>query len=439
MKKSPGNSAPTLRTDTRPYILAGAAIVAVMIGGFGTWAAVAPLSGALVAPGFVTVETNRKTIQHLEGGIVRELRIRDGDVVRQDDILVRLDDTRFKTQLTVIDGRLDALTAQKARLIAERNNASQIIFPEALRRRGDIAAAAEIMRGQAEIFAARRSAFEGSVSVLEQRAEQLRDQIRGLRAQQEAQTRQIQIIAMELRDLKDLFKKGFVPRPRILALEREMERLTGERGQHIAAIARAENAIGETKLQIVQLRRTMQESAVTDLRDVEAEIFDQAERRAVFEDQLKRTDIRAPLSGQVVGLSVHTIGAVITPGQNLMDIVPRDDRLVVEARLRPRDVDKVTAGSRANIRFSAFDLRATPELSGEVTTVSADRLTEVAGQEPYYAVRVSVSTEQIARLGQLQLRAGMPAEVFIQTGERTALSYLMKPLADAVRRSFLDS
>lgn len=428
-----------VKTDSRPYILVGLAILAVMIGGFGTWAAVAPLSGALVAPGVVTVETNRKTVQHLEGGIVLELRAREGDVVQRNDVLIRLEDTRVKAQLAVIDGRREVLMAREARLAAERDDADRIAFPEALGRRMSDPKIAEILRGQSELFAARRSAFEGSISVLEQRAAQLREEIHGLQAQHAAKARQIEIIVKELRDLRELYEKGLVPRPRMLALEREKERLVGETGQHLADVARAEKAIGETALQTVQLRHTTRETAVTELREVEAEIFDLAERRVVFQDELERIEIRAPQAGQVVGLSVHTVGAVIKPGQPLMDIVPREDRLVVEARLRPEDVDKVAAGSKTHVRFSAFDRDSTPELTGEVSTVSADRLIEQAGQEPYYAVRVDVAADEIARLGQLQLRAGMPAEVFIQTGDRTALSYLMKPLTDALRRSFLDS
>lgn len=427
-----------VKTDSRPYILAGLAILAVMIGGFGTWAAVAPLSGALVAPGVVTVETNRKTVQHLEGGIVLELRAREGDVVQRNDVLIRLEDTRVKAQLAVIDGRLEVLMAREARLAAERDDVDRIAFPEALRRRMSAPKVAEILRGQSEVFAARRSAFQGSISVLEQRAAQLREEIHGLQAQHAAKARQIEIIVKELRDLRELYEKGLVPRPRMLALEREKERLVGETGQHLADVARAEKAIGETELQTVQLRHTTRETAVTELREVEAEIFDLAERRVVFQDELERIEIRAPQAGQVVGVSVHTVGAVIKPGQPLMDIVPREDRLVVEARLRPEDVDKVAPGSKAHVRFSAFDRDTTPEVSGEVTTVSADRLTEQTGQEPYYAVRVSIAADQVARLGQLQLRAGMPAEVFIQTGDRTALSYLMKPFSDALRRSFND-
>lgn len=429
---------PGIKRDSRPYILLGIAILAVMVGGVGTWASVAPLSSSLIASGVVTVETNRKTVQHLEGGIVLDLQVREGDTVQQNDVLIRLDDTRVRTQLAVIDGRLDVLLAREARLKAEQIAADRIAVPDELKDRITTPKVADIIRGQSELFVARRSAFAGSVSVLEQRARQLRDEIRGLKAQRDAKARQVQIIGGELRDLKKLFEKGLVPRPRILALDRERERLVGESGQHVSEIARAEKAIGESKLEIEQLHHARRESAITELREVQAEMFDLNERRVVYEDQRKRIEIRAPQSGQVVGLAVHTTGAVISPGQKVMDIVPRKDRLVVEARLRPEDVDKVYAGSPANVRFSAFDLNTTPELTGTVTTVSGDRLTDPSTQEPYYGVRVSVAAAEIERLGELQLRAGMPAEVFIKTGDRTVVSYLMKPLMDALRRSLVD-
>ncbi len=433
------NLTPDIKRDSRPYILAGLAILVVMIGGVGTWASVVPLSSSLIAPGVVTVETNRKTVQHLEGGIVLDLQVREGDTVQQNDVLIRLDDTRVRTQLAVIDGRLDILLAREARLKAEQSGAYLIVIPAKLKDRIADPNIADIMRGQSELFAARRSAFDGSVSVLEQRIRQLQDEIKGLRSQHGAKVRQVGIIRKELRDLRKLFEKGLVPRPRILALERERERLSGETGQHISEIARAEKAVGQTKLEIEQLHLTRRETAVTELREAQAEIFDLNERRVVYEDQRKRIEIRAPQSGQVVGLSVHTTGAVISPGQELMDIVPREDRLVVEARLRPEDVDKVYPGSSANVRFSAFDLNATPELAGTVTTVSGDRMTDPATQETYYAIRVVVTAEEISKLKGMTLRAGMPAEVFFQTGNRTALNYLIKPFLDAMQRSLIDS
>lgn len=439
MTRRQTNQISDIKRDSRPYILAGLAILVVMIGGVGTWASVVPLSGSLIASGVVTVETNRKTVQHLEGGIVLDLQVREGDTVQQNDVLIRLDDTRVRTQLAVIDGRLDVLLAREARLKAEQTGADRIAVPAKLRDRITDPQIAEVVRGQSELYAARRSAFEGSVSVFEQRARQLRDEIKGLRAQHDAKVRQVQIIGRELRDLTKLFEKGLVPRPRILALERERERLTGETGQHISEIARAEKGVGETKLEIEQLHHVRRETAVTELREVQAEIFDLYERRVVYEDQRKRIEIRAPQSGQVVGLSVHTTGAVISPGQELMDIVPREDRLVVEARLRPEDVDKVYRGSTANVRFSAFDLNTTPELTGKVTTVSGDRMTDSATQETYYAIRVVVTAEEISRLKGMTLRAGMPAEVFFQSGERTALNYLIKPFLDAMQRSLTDA
>jgi membrane fusion protein, type I secretion system len=432
------HKAPAVVTNVRPFVYVGAAIVLLLFGGLGTWGAVAPLSGAVVSTGVVTVETNRKTVQHLEGGILSRLHVHEGDSVSRGDLLIRLDDTRVRAQLAVIDGRLDVLQAREARLIAERDEAERISFPASLDGRAANLRVAKVLRGQIEMFVARRSALEGEISVLTQQMQQLKEEIRGLKAQRRAKSQQIKTIRIELKDLKDLYAKGLVPRPRIMSLEREAQRLKGEHGQHIADIARSEKAIGETKLQIVQLRKRTLETVITELREVQAEIFDVIERRVITADELKRIEIRAPRSGRVVGLAVHTVGAVITAGQGLMDIVPHGDKLVIEAQVLPADIDKVAVGLSAVVRLSAFDLETTPELIGAVTTVSADRLTDPATNQPYYAVRIRIGQRELAKLGALRLRAGMPAEAFIQTGDRTALSYFMKPFQDALMRAFRD-
>lgn len=437
MMQPPGD-VPEIDSDGRPFIVAGLVIVALVFGGLGTWAAVAPLSGAVIAPGVVTVETNRKTVQHLEGGIVAALFVREGQEVARGDRLIRLDDTRVKAQLLLVDGRLDELCARKARLMAERDGAATIAFPAVLTDRGETAQVAELLKGQSEIFAARQAALLGEISVLKQRTEQLRQEIEGIRSQQKAKGRQVRIIKLELKDLKALLAKGLVPRPRLLSLEREAERLNGERGEHVADIARANTSIGEAELQILQLKKSFRERVVTELRELETEMFDLTERRVVAVDEMRRLDIRAPQAGRVVGLEVHTIGAVVGPGQNLMDIVPGEDKLVVEGRVTPEEVDKVSLGLEAVVILSAFERNTTPELNGTVTRISADRLVDPATNLPYYSVRIQIPTAELARIGDLQLRAGMPAECFIQTGARTALSYLMKPFNDAARRVLRD-
>jgi HlyD family type I secretion membrane fusion protein len=311
--------------------------------------------------------------------------------------------------------------------------------PETLAARARDPKVAAILHGQAELFAARKAALDGEVSLLGQRVQQLREQITGIEAQQTAKARQVRLIRGELKDLKALFTKGLVPRPRILSLEREAERLKGERGEHVAEIARARTSISETEIQILQLRKTFREQVVTELRELETEKFDLTERKVVARDELRRVDIRAPQSGRVVGLAVHTIGAVIGPGETLTDIVPDGDELVVEARVAPEEVDKVSHGLAAVVTLSAFERNTTPELAGEVVTISADRLVDQATNMPYYAVRIRIPVTEMAKLGDLKLRAGMPAECFIQTGARTALSYLMKPFNDAARRVLRDS
>ena len=429
----------TVKSDTRPYIFAGLAILLVLFGGLGTWAAVTPLRGAVVAPGVIVVETNRKTVQHLEGGIVEKLFVREGGLVRQGDVLIRMDASRVDSRLLVLDGQIAESRAQEARLVAEREGAAEITFPPDLVQRGSNPDVANSLRTERDLFEARRKAFEGTAKTLKDRISRLRERIPGLKAQRDAKTRQMAIIEKELRDLRGLYEKGLVPRPRLLALEREAERLQGERGQHVADIAGVRKGINETQSEISQRQESRLASVVTELREVQARLFELRDRRVSFEDERKRIEIRAPRSGRVVGLSVHTIGAVIAPGEELMDIVPEADRLVVEARLRPEDVDKVTPQMQANIRLSAFDLDRTPEVAGEVISVSADRLTDADSQLSYFAVRIGILATEMPKLKDLQLRAGMPAEVFIQTGSRTALSYLFKPFEDALHRVLIDS
>lgn len=424
------------RTDTRPYILAGLLIVAVMFGGLGTWAALASLTGAVIAPGTVIVDSNRKTIQHLQGGSVAEIRVRDGDMVQAGDLLVRLDETQARARLSIVEARLDTLRARQDRLLAEQRGDKDITFSPELTSRPDGSKIAEIMSSQKAIFEARRLSIDGQVDIQNQRISQLREQIRGLYALRDSKGRQVAIIDDELKGLKELFAQGFAPRTRILALERTAEQLNGERAQHLTDVAKAQEGISEAQLQIIQLRKNFTESIVNDLEDVQKDIFSAVQEQVAARDVVDHIEIRAPIAGTVVGLDIHTVGGVVAPGQPILNIVPDGDKLVVEARLRPEDIDKVAIGQAAFLRLSAFDLRTTPELAGSVVTVSADSLNDQKTGLSYYIARVQIPDEEIAKLGSLRLVPGMPAEVFIQTGERTALSYIMKPLHDGLARSF---
>ncbi len=421
-----------------PHIVAGLIIVAVMFGGLGTWAALAPLSGAIIAPGVVTVYSKRKTVQHLEGGIVAEILVHDGDYVESGQLLIRLEDIRARANLMIVDGRLDLLRARKARLTAERDGLKRVVFPAPLLARESESGVSDILRGEGELFAARQTAVQGEVDILTQRIGQLKEQIRGLSAQQKSKAHQIELIQEEVTGLRSLFDKGYATKPRILALERQAEELNGDRGEQAAGIARAQSGIGEAKLNIIQLHKNLRQEVVAELREVQGEIFDLDERRIAAADELNRIEVRAPQAGLVVGMDIHTTGGVIGPGQTILDIVPNDDELVIEVRVSPNNIDKVASGLSSIVRFPAFDRNTTPDLGGTVFLASADRMVDEKTREPYYLVSVRIPEIELAKLKDLELLPGMPAEVFIATGERTALSYLLKPLADGLARAFKD-
>ncbi len=427
---------PKLPLNPRPAILVGLTVIVIAIGGFGAWAAIAPIASAVIAPGVVTVDSNRKTVQHLEGGVVKELLVRDGDTVQAGDVLIRLDETRPRASLAIIQGRYDAARALEARLLAERDGYRKIKFPNDLRTRATEDNISEILLGQKRLFDARRSSLDGEASILKNRIVQLKDNITGIRAQQQSKERQNSLILEEIRSLQTLLEKGYTERPRLLALQREAARLEGEHGQHISEIARANTTVGETKLQIIQLRRDFQEQVVDDLRSVRTEISDLKERLGAAKYVLEHIEVRAPESGVVVGTEVHTVGGVIRAGDTILEIVPADDRLIVEAQVQPFDIDDIAVGQEANINFTAFKQRTTSTVSGEVIYISADRLTDQRSGEPYYLARIKVADDEVARLGERQLHPGMPAEVMIKTGERTALQYLAQPFLDSMNRAW---
>ena len=427
-----------LAANPLPYILTGLLVVMVMFGGLGTWAALAPLKSAVIAPGVVTVFSKRKTLQHLEGGIVSEILVRDGDFVERGQLLLRLEDTRARANLAIIEGQLGVFRAREARLVAERDRAEAVVFPPVLVERAGDPKIAGSLRGEAELFAARKAALDGEVEILTQRVQQLEKQITGLEAQRRAKGKQLELIVEEVQGLQVLYDKGYAPKTRILALQRTAEQLAGERGEHVAEIARARTSIGEAELQKIQVAKTFREEVVTELREVQAKVFDLEERAVAAADELKRVELRAPQSGTVVGLDVHTVGGVLSPGQPILDLVPREDELVIEGRVAPQDIDKITPGQSSVVRLSAFDLRSTPELTGAVFTASADSLPDPATGESYYLIGVRITKEELDKLGNLVLVPGMPAEVFIATGERTAMSYLIKPLTDGLARALRD-
>jgi len=423
--------------DCRGWVLFGWLVLAAFVAGFGVWAALAPLSSAAIALGEIEVESNRKTIQHLEGGIIREILVGEGEVVEPGQTLVLLDPTEADASAESLRGRLTALRALESRLIAERDGLSKVSFPAELEaRRGEDAELAEILDGQETIFASRRAALRGQVDILTQRTGQFGKLIEAYRAQEESSRAQIALVGQELEGVRELFEKGLELKPRLLALEREAERLNGTLGEYSGHIARAEEAISETRLQIIDLENQAAERVVSELRDVQTEMANLKEKLRYAEDVLTRRSIVAPVKGMVVELRHFTPGGVIAPGAPIMDLVPMGDELVVHAKLRPSDIDVVHAGLAAEVRLSAYSQRRTPTLSGEVVQVSADSLTDERTGLRYFSARVRIDAEELGRLEDVRLYPGMPAEVMIVTGEQTFLDYLLGPIQDSFARAF---
>jgi HlyD family type I secretion membrane fusion protein len=429
-------SEPDGAPNVRLPVAIGFAAIAVFFGVFGAWGALVPLDSAAIAPGVVSVDTNRKTLQHFEGGIVSAIRVREGDKVVAGQVLIRLDDTQARATLDLLRGRRVAAGALDARLIAERDGKDEITFPGWLVQAREDQKSREIIDGQVNIFNSRRTALAGQTSILNRGMGQFSEEINGLHGQIDSEDRQYELISEELKGLRDLFEKGFAKKPRILALEREAARIKGNRSQNIAGIARAEQSIAEARLRINELQTAMINEAVAELREVQSELFDLSERIKAAEDVLRRTEIRAPLDGTVVDLQVHTRGGVIGPGARLLDIVPSGERLVVEARVDPGDIDVVHPGLQARVRFTAFNLRSTVAVDGTVTSVSADTLVDDRSGASYYLARVELAEDFTNQLADASLYPGMPAEVMIVTGARTALDYFMRPITRSLNRAF---
>jgi HlyD family type I secretion membrane fusion protein len=416
----------------------GAGIVGLFFGVFGAWAAFAPLESAAVARGVISVETQRKTIQHLEGGIVGEILVRDGDEVTADAILVVLDDTQARATLDLLRGRHSAARALEARLIAERDGAAEIAFPEDARDSAE-ADVAELVRAQRNIFTGRRQSIAGQVAIMQQRIAQIQQEIRGLEGQTAAQAEQLALTNEEIASNQKLVDQGLSGKTRLLELQRALAEVTGEHSQSLAAIARAQQNIEETRLQMADLRTNFINEAVQQLGVVQTELLDLNEQIRAAEDVLRRTVIRSPMAGTVVGLQVHTVGGVVAPGQALLDVVPKGDRLIVEAFIDPNDIDVVEVGLEAQVRLTALTQRNLAPLEGHVTTVSADRLTDERTGASYFLARVELDDDPAENLDGERLYPGMQAEVMIVTGARTTLDYLSRPLVDSFNRAFREN
>lgn len=426
----------TARRSIRGHLVIGMVVVLLLGGGIGGWAATAQISGALIAPGSVVVDSNVKKVQHPTGGVVGELRARDGDLVRAGDVVVRLDDTVTKAGLAIVTKNLNGLWARAGRLEAEQRGAERINFPAVLLEQIADDEVKNVIASETKLFNVRLASRTGQKAQLRERVLQLNEEINGLAAQQAAKSREIELIEKELIGVRGLYNQQLVQLSRLTVLERDAARLAGERAQFMAARAQAKGKITETELQILQIDKDLVSEVSKDLRETNEKIGEFVERKVTAEDQLRRVEIRAPQDGMVLQSTVHTVGGVITAGDAIMLIVPQTDSLSVEARVNPQDIDKLVIGQKTLLRLSAFNQRTTPELNGVVSRVSPDTTTDQRTGQSYYTIRISMPASEIARLGDVRLIPGMPVEAFVQTGDRTMLAYLAKPLNDQLMRAF---
>jgi HlyD family secretion protein len=426
----------TARDNVRSVILLALATAVFCVGGIFAWAGFTAIAGAVIAPGQLVIDSSAKKVQHQTGGIVGEIRVREGSRVQAGDVLVRLDETVLAANLGVISRGLDEMLARQARLTAERDGMDRVDFaPELVARSGN-GDVSRMMAAEQRLFELRRSARLGQKSQLEQRVAQLQEEIAGVTTQAEAKAREIEIIRRELEGVRDLYRKNLIQMSRLTALEREDARLDGERGSLVASAAQAKGKVTETALQILQIDQDLRSEVAKELREVQGNIAVLSERRIAAEDQLRRVEVRAPLAGVVHQLAVHTVGGIVGPGELMMMIVPDGDDLAIEVKIAPQDIDQVRVGQRASLRFPAFNQRTTPEIEGNVSLVAADLTTDPRTGAMYYVARMAVPEEQLRRLDGGRLLPGMPVEAFVQTGYRSVLSYLLKPLTDQMLQTF---
>lgn len=423
---------PALAAHARGAMLGGLTTIVLTFGVLGTWASMAHLDSAITASGVVVVDSNRRDVQHLDGGIVADLLVREGSAVSGGDTLLRLDPTRPQAALSIIQGQIDAATALQARHQAELQGLPAIGYPPALLARGHVISVAELMAGQSAIFRARQDALSGQAKILRQRIAQLQEQVMGLQAQERARERQVFLIKDELQGVRYLHERGLAPRNRVLGLERELARLLGEQGEHLASMARAGQAIGEAELQILQMLTAAREESAKALHEVQNRLLELHERLTAAEDVLRRTEIRAPVSGVVVGLEVHTVGGVVPPGRTLMQIVPVSEVIAVEAQVHTLDADGISVGMAVTVGFPGLPQRFLTPLVGSLVHLSADRFIDERSGAPYFKARVVLNPESLELLPSRRIVPGIPAEVVISTGSRTALRYLLDPVLGAV-------
>lgn len=429
------------RYSVRGFTILGLLGLAILVGGFGTWAAITNISGAIIAPGQIVVDRNRQIVQHPDGGVVSEILIDEGDTVVADQVLLRLDPTLLQSRLSIVESQYFEIIARRARLQAERDGLEQISFPEELLTEAETSAeVAEQIEGQRSLFVARKASDARELEQLQKRADQIADQIVGIDAQQDALNEQLELIESELVDQQSLLDKGLAQASRVLALKREKSNLMGTVGELTAQKAQSEGRITELDLEAIKLETQRREEAISEIRDLQVNEREMAEERRALREQLDRLDIRAPVSGVIYGLTVFTPRSVIRAADPVLFLVPQDRPLIIEARVDPIHIDQIRLGQEVLLRFSALDQRSTPELVGQVTQVSADAFQDDNTGLSFYMAEVTLSEGEIDRLPEgVTLIPGMPVESFLRTEDRTPLAYFVKPLSDYFAKAFRES
>lgn len=408
----------------------------IFVATFGVWSAAATVGGAVISAGQFVSESNLKKIQHQNGGIVAEIRVRDGDLVGAGDLLVRLDDTLLKANLQVLVSQIDELLVRMARLDAERDGRPEIDFPAVLKARFAEAELAKAIEAETRLFTARATARQVSRAQFQERIGQLRSEIDGTTRQLRAKERESEFLARELDGVRALFKQNLVQITRLSQLERESAAMEGTRGSLAAQIEQSRRKIAENELNILQITDTLRAEVMKELRESQAKLAELAERRIAAEDQLRRVEIRAPVAGMIHQMSAHTVGGIIGPGEAVMMIVPANDQLTLEAKVLPTEYDQVLMGQPAIVRIHAFNQRTTPELNGTVSRIASDVVRDPQSGQTYYPIRIMIPRDQIERLAPYRIVAGMQAEVFLHTSERTPFAFLLKPLTDQFAKAF---
>ena len=422
------------RRSMRHLLLTGGLVTLLLVLGVGVWAAMVEISGAIVTAGSVVVDSSVKRVQHPTGGIVSELRVRDGQLVANGDILAQLDATVPQASLAMVSDAISELTVRRARLLAEQAFAEGVDYPPTLDRADP--RLANIMAGEADLMETRRIAREGQKAQLSEQILQSEQEVVGNEAQLAALGRLLVSYRAELENVAALREENLVTAARVAEIERRLAELEGSQGQMIATSAMIRGRISQTRLEIAQIDDVLQSEVTKELREIDAQLSELEQRRVTALDQLQRVTIRAPQAGFIHQLAVHTVGGVVAPGETLMLVVPDNDDLIIEARVSPQDIDQLTIGQEAMVRLSSFSLRTTPDLHGEITQISADRISDGQSGQTYYLSRIRLADTELAKLGELELLPGMPTEVFIKTQDRSILTYLTQPMADQVARAF---